>query len=32
MAQGSREKLLFTGSVNPELAEQIAEELGMSLG
>ena len=27
-----REKVLFAGSVNPELAEQIADELGVSLG
>lgn len=32
MAEDQRKMLLFSGSVNPELAHQIAKELNMSLG
>lgn len=32
MAEPQREMLVFSGSVNPELAGQIADELGVSLG
>ena len=32
MTQRETNLMLFSGSVNPELAEQIAKELGMSLG
>lgn len=32
MTQMEKNLMLFSGSVNPELAEQIARELGMSLG
>ncbi|WP_294438477.1 ribose-phosphate pyrophosphokinase [uncultured Slackia sp.] len=32
MTQMEKNLMLFSGSVNPELAEQIAKELGMSLG
>lgn len=32
MTDKRREKVLFAGSANPELADQIAEELGMPLG
>lgn len=32
MTQMEKNLMLFSGSVNPELAEQIAQELGMSLG
>ena len=32
MAETQREKVLFAGSANPELAEQIASELNMPLG